>query len=537
VSARSPGTPRRYRFQTPQPAQVEPAGGWLDRPQTPPATRGAYATREGKAAASSTWGPRHAARLVVVRSLLSAGHVQRRWACNEESYTAGPCEGLKVRDAWLVAGRVADCCSRAVYHATAGGSQGGGTVAPERCGEKHVCPICAAAAAAKRAEGLAVVGAREGRPGALVSVVLTHRDQAPGMETLRQGWERFDAAYQRLRDRGNDHGRWLFANVYGGACCLETTTGSTGASWHPHIHSLVELQPGVDWETFREELAHHWEAVTSWAGSLSLFKVRGWDRNSGFGDEGAERWCELIDGPATGRRTSLEEAERLRSICYQVAKYPSPVADMENPETLAEFVTWARARKLTRWLGRWQAKEVQEWIREGVKYNAEEERQRRVRSGDAPDTGKVISGLLPVSVHQVDQAQGEHIEEVTIRFEDPRGGAPILRTAAELSNVRAWWRMAGVQHRLLPVLAELVTESHYQELELQFRALRKRADIPAALEAWHTLRSSQLLWKWTDHALNTWYATREREKRQRPDGHDGAGPGWPASRAAEGEDP
>lgn len=466
---------------------------------TAPPGKARYAPREGRACASQTWGPRHQARAEVVTSLLQAGGVARRWACGER-YTSGPCVGLEVVDPWALARRVGDCCSELVYHATGGGSQGGTSVSPARCGAKHSCPVCAAAAATKRAEGIRVVGARAGRPGALVVLVLTHRDREPGAETCVGAWARWEGAYQRLRT--GEHGKWLRSTLYGGSLNLETTGGATGASWHPHAHGLVELHELVDPLVFREELARRWAECTALAaGDPEL----GWSRASGFDDSGRERWCELLSAPLTSS-PSEEEHAAIRSACYQVAKYPSPIADLRDPERMAQFVTWANKRHLSRWLGAWGRGPVQEWIREAVRYEAEEERKRRVVTGDAPDTGPVIRGLRPVAAHELPD------EADTLVFLAPGVGVPVLRERAGAEWLREWWRMAGRQHRLTPVLVELVTEERAAELQETFRELRKRADIESALAAWRALQEAEYLGSWTDDRLNEWHARKRRER-------------------------
>lgn len=555
----TPGTPRRYCVKrrrgpfalpvTPyEPSDLSVDSGWRNRAQVPPARKATYAPREGRACASSTWGPRHAARVGVVATLLNAGHVARRWECDAERYTSGPCEGLRVVDPWIVAGRIGDCCSDVVIHATAGGTQGAVSVSPERCGAKHVCPVCAAAAATKRAEAIRVVAARAGRPGLLVSVVLTHRDRPPGAETCREAWERWESAYERLRTGKN--GEWLRTRVYGGCLCLETTGGATGASWHPHGHAILELCEGVHLDTFRDELAAMWARCTELAGrpSESLFSgltdtIRGWDRAAGFSDDGRERWCELVAVP-TPLGTPLSDGviADIRSAAYQVAKYPSPIADLADPARMAEFVTWAHGRHLTRWLGSWGkatgtddnglpfVADTQEWIAAAVKVEAEEARKRRVFAGDAPDTGPILPGYRPATGRDVAKAEpslylkpgegtgedGERWEEDTaVPFLDASGTAPpIRRYVSDIETIRAWWRMAGIQHRLGPVLTEIMAEGPRMELLQRFRALRKRPDVRAALAEWEALRAAETLTHWTDDALNGWYADRERNRRE-----------------------
>lgn len=409
------------------------ARGWREKHTAYPSRpRRDAPPREGRAWGSSKWEPRHAKRSKLCELLRRAGfYARRHWPREGDVYAleAPLVGGLPAVDPWEVLDKVEACCRDFAIRPSTGGKHGAVLVAPRRCKVHRICAVCASEDATSRAKHVLVVAGRAGRPGALLHTVFTQRDMPPGEETCRNAWTRLEGAWQRLRtgERGE---RWR-RQVYGGVVHLETTNGSTGASWHPHMHALLELAPGVDVDDFRDWLAREWRRCTELAAREAGVGDYAWQRVAGTKD-GVERWCEPIRG---------DDEAAVKSAAYQVSKYASPALELEAPARIAEFMAWAHGRRLVRWIGRWGDSDVREWIEATVEYQAAEARRERVKRGDAPDVGEPIRGAnRPVGGAELEAAR-DGARDV-VYFEE----LGIARTVEDVDAVREWWRLFG-EHR------------------------------------------------------------------------------------------
>ena len=384
---------------------AEPVAGWASRPLRERPVFARYAPREGRVHASKQWALQQAERVRLVNETLRrAVAVTRGWPCDGTKYLDGPCEGLTVREVQDVALRIAFCGTDSAIRPTAGGPQGDASTSPARCGFKNLCPVCAAADSAKRAARIRVVAGRAGRPGALLHVVLTHRDRPPGAETLHEGVQRFVAAWERMGD--GKKGAWWRTAIYGGVACFELTRGKTGRTWHPHFHMILELPEGVDVAAFRDALALRWARCTALAGEP--VGAAGWDRAAWTDPtepERGERGCELVAQAVPLSETVTDETMAIiRSAVAQIAKYPSPLAELSDPAAMAEFLTWSHGQHMTRWLGGWKRGDVQEWIDEQVKLDREDARETAAKAGRAPNVGRMIPGVKPTGLDALNEA-------------------------------------------------------------------------------------------------------------------------------------
>jgi hypothetical protein len=476
------------------------------------------------------WTERHTKRRAVCEQLRRAAwYVRRHWKRHGDTWADGPYRGVSVVDPLDIFNRVDDCCQDACMRPTTGGIHGNMAVFAKRCKADRYCEVCAAEDCRQHGERVLVVAGRFGRPGALVHLVLTHRDQDPGArESCTAAWERHERAYQRLRT--GKHGRWLARMVYGFAMRLETTNGKTGLTWHPHSHAIVELKPGVTVERFRDELAARWARCTalaaidmglvdfaeilnrhrdrypssrSLAREAAMFEVEaryGWDRASGWDAKaGRERWCEAV----------REDAKSIRSAVFQTAKYANPGLATESPARLAEFMQWAQSRKLTRWGGAWAGVEpdrsdpdpanwvdgvdVRGWIDAQCEYNAREHHREEVRKGNRPDLGDLIPGSqATVSLHYVTERRAQGLERIHF---DQLGCS---RDASALDDTRAWWAMLAEQRTAIYRLRKRVENMLPHEREARgpgvdafAEALAKVRLMPVAdgLARWAEIRA------------------------------------------------
>lgn len=208
-----------------------------------------------------------------------------------------------------------------------------------------------------------------GPGGAVLLVTLTHRDAPPRAETLLSALDRFSAARDRLR-RYPESAAWLAATIEGAAWTTEITGGASGLSWHPHLHGIVRLLPGVSVERWRDEIAARWRAATELAGGA----LGGWDRASGIDASGAERWCALVTG-----------ARQVQQAC----SYAVTLAGLgRDPLRWAEYLAVVARRRLVAHWGRWAADPAwREWARVEAKRDAKRERELAELAGGAPPGG------------------------------------------------------------------------------------------------------------------------------------------------------
>lgn len=436
-------------------------------------------TKDGTTYETTKWEERNRKKRATVDGLRRACFVVHRdWERAGEFWASGPCNGMAVVDPQELYNQVNDCCDTGVLRPTTGGVHGNVAVFPRRCKRHKFCAICAASESADRAEHVLVVAGRTGRPGPLVSVVFTHRDRPPLEERNAAAWGRHESAWQRLRTGKN--GEWWRSVVYGYQENLETTTGKTGWSWHPHGHILLELREGVNVETFTNELARRWRRCTTLAaleygygtdvfvdelgarrkavreegarlralgtprtGLETLAELRearelalravegdiGWDRAAWWDAEaGRERGCAVVEGTD----------EEVRSAVREDTKYATPHVEDMDPARLAEWMQWAVGRRLVRWGGEWAREDVQEWIDAQVAYDRAEEHKRLVKAGKRPDLGEQIKGSQKaVTLVKVEERRA--LGFLKVEFEQ----LGCQRELEAVDGIRAWWTMAA----------------------------------------------------------------------------------------------
>jgi hypothetical protein len=139
--------------------------------------------------------------------------------------------------------------------------------------------------------------------------------------------------------------------IAGGVSAVEVTWSTTDASWHPHIHALVDA-PWIAWGEMRD----HWVGLTCrTAGCRHVCTTcRGL---AGSWEHGAWRACEACAGGQHPRCTGawsvwveplpVDEAARAGAI-REVLKYvgkPAGITDSLDPDRIGEFIWSTRALK------------------------------------------------------------------------------------------------------------------------------------------------------------------------------------------------
>jgi hypothetical protein len=545
-----------------------------------------YGKREGRAHASRNWGPRQRARGDVVKTLEGALVAEASWQrtpgpseettraegrpCNkcdglgrikhythieggecfrcrgtgvapaprgkEESklvYTTGPTAGMKVVDLRRIAGQIASCCAHHKVTRTSGGAHGSFRIAPTRCKRGKACPVCGNHEAAERGRLVEEFSSR--RTGQLVMVTLTHRDRPAGEESVKQACDRFDAAYLLLTDR--KFKRWWKKRVLAGALGFEATAGATGRTVHPHLHGLIEIQPDLPIDVFREELATFWSQSTIDAVPPELVAATGlpaselgWDRASGT-NEGQEAWCQLVAGAPVPGFCDKQEEEKIKRSCYQISKYFSPLLNVRDPERLAEFMVWGHGRKMTRWIGRWNPQgkggaEFREEAKSALEVTRQAERAQAEREGWAPQIGDPLPGERPVDGSEAKKnpevqrlrawsaMAGLHARILAGPLQEP---LDILERKLEDAK---WWNFSGLdgselEDQVLDLLAQQeALKSGRAKIAERMEALRLRTDVDDALAEWEAWQETDASVSFDEGKLNRWYQARDKARRQ-----------------------
>ena len=449
-------------------------------------------------------------------------------------YIDGPMAGKVVVDVERVAVRVAGCCATYTVSATSGGEQGSHRIAPQRCDSVHVCAACANQLAARKARMVRQLTKQ--RKGQLVMITLTHRDLPPGAETLREAWGRFDKAY-RIMFRGK-HKRWAKQNILAAVFNEETTGGSTGTTWHPHVHAILEVPADLAINTFRDELASRWEACTIAAVSAEIVEKMGrpaaelgWMRASGT-QAGKERWCELIAGAPVPDWDDPAEEKLITDKCFQICKYASPLCDLKDPQRMAQFVVWSHGRKTTRWFGSWsgnsaQGKAQREQATADLQDASAKAREDAEKDGWAPKVGVPLPGAPPLSstdarydadtqiLRRWYAMAGEHR-----RILDGPLQQPITDLEVRIAQASAGWRANDPDRweqadRIQGLLAERDNLSAVKAgIERRMMDLRTRTDCIAAIEEWEEWKYEDSLVHYDEGSLNRWYKARDGERRK-----------------------
>lgn len=433
--------------------------GWGRRATIPGMLRrGARGAHRGEGAQrlSSAYQRREEALRLSGESLRRAGFwIRHRWPLDAAGrLLSGPYRGRPVVDPWRVLLSVRACQMRWGVLPTDGPSGWDVAVSGRRCRKGHVCPHCAAVDSAARgavAEVLAELEDEE-NPGTWVLVTLTHPDLPPTREDLIGAWRRFEAAYQRIRT--GVLGRVFRSLFRCGVSALETTGGSTGWTWHPHVHLVLRLQDGVSAEDAQAWLSGAWQRATwrAWRDELGTTcgPIRGWTPAAGGG-----RWWK-----------PLETADKSGAI-REAVKYGVTSAAVHGAARMAEWLQWSQGRRLVRWLGTWtdhRTRVAAEEIAKARRRAAELDRQE---SGDAAPVGLPLVGVR--CAESVSPGRGGRI-----RFER---GPP--RTCAAVRTVRRWWSVrAGLEARLQKYLKSITPEAREATEE------RYRENMRAWLTRW-----------------------------------------------------
>jgi len=316
--------------------EVEQAGGdrWrADRPPPDPRADSSPGRRGWRAGPLSplTDGAleAHDARRRVVRVLRRAGYIARRWAVEEGRLLEGPAAGRPAVDPWRLAADLDQCGARWGVGVHLGGAA---AAAPLSCQRRHVCPVCAGRAARQRAEAARAAlrpYIATGREVALAT--FTQRDHAK--DSLEAASARFRSAFKRLKRSS----QWR-SSVEGAIVGFEVTRGRTGKTWHYHAHAVVLLRSGVDQTSGRADLGRAWRAASAWAAERAGRPGYGWAPQAGG--------CNVA---RTGRVRSwaggwwrpLDTLDSVKQAC----KYATPLAELQRPADVAEFVTHAKGRR------------------------------------------------------------------------------------------------------------------------------------------------------------------------------------------------
>jgi len=304
-----------------------------------------------------TWADEHDDRRRVVRILRRAGYVARhRWARSlvgtrqvgpntlpDWRYTTGPAVGRQAVDPWVMAERLHRCAADWYGQLRMAPANPLILPLPRLCGQRHVCPVCAALRSRQLAAALrTVIDAEElsGVDGDLAFVTLTQRAM-PG-ESLSTALDRLRGGWRRLTQ--GRPGRTWRSYVSGSYSGIEATRGADGADgqlghhWHVHLHVVLRCDPTVSLDTVRPWIGATWRDATE-AQSPGF----GWDPVAGGVTEGDSAWL----GPWCSQ---LDDLARV----YQACKYPTPVVDL-HPVAMAEFVAAAHGRRWHQGTGAWRS--------------------------------------------------------------------------------------------------------------------------------------------------------------------------------------
>lgn len=208
----------------------------------------------------------------------------------------------------------------------------------------------------------------------------------------------------------------------------------------------------------------------------------------------------------------------VRDAAFQACKYPCPLAEIKDPACVFEFVTWAHEKHLVRWRGEYDNPAAYAWAGEVVNYEADEMRRLAVPEGGARDIGWRLPGVKPtrgnmaqLAAQLVAAKAAEPEAPAVIAFEAPATGMHLYRLVSDVLDGEAWDRMAGIMHRLDPVLVDTRSEAECHELRQRFKAWKLRPDIPEAVAEWEVARVELGLDQWTEAALNE----RDHERARR----------------------
>jgi len=448
--------------------------GWRDgwdrdaRCPPDPGKRGGKPARSGGWSVGDRWEDLHRRRVQVVRSLRRAGYVARhRWTPTGDpvrgfrgpSYVDGPVEGLPAVDPWDRAEALLRCSKSWYASLYQGGATGLAALeVPERCRRNHVCPVCAAAEAARRAAAVrAVVALGMDGGEALALVTLTQR--AHPEESLEAALRRWRRGWSLALGRGGRVRRRREALLAGYYYGVEVTRGASGKGrragkwWHVHGHALVSLVDADDQDA-RTWMADRWRKSSAKAALEAGLEGFGWDPVAGGVGDGVTlegEWWVPVD-----RDDPVQ--------VYQAAKYPTPAADL-HPVPLAEFLAVAYRRQ---WHQAGGSLYGVLSLAEGLEVEAEEvpeelrrpdlgERVSTDRPGTSPDpsttdapwTWEVRGGVDPLALREalLDLGGGIEVDQagtVSAVLPASAGRALARRTS---QAVRAWRLVADSMRR------------------------------------------------------------------------------------------
>ena len=286
---------------------------------------------------SADWMTRHDERRRVVRLLRRAGYPARRAPVDLAAgvFARGSAvAGLRAADPWALA-RDLDQCGASWGVAI---HENGAAAAPFSCNRRALCPVCAAAWAAKRAAAArAAIGPHVENGDAVALMTCTQRDI---------DGESLQAAAGRLRDglRRLRRSRQWRRGVLGAIIGHEVTSRAGGRRWHPHAHVVVVGVPGIDPAVLRADLGRAWVRASEQAAAAAGRAGCGWAPRAGG--------CRVAK---TGRVLSwsggwfrpMDDLQAVKQAC----KYATPINEINEPAALFEFCAYQRGRRWAEGVG------------------------------------------------------------------------------------------------------------------------------------------------------------------------------------------
>jgi len=320
------------------------------------------------------WKKAHRRKESAIQVLLRAGYAaRRRWArervgqrqvgthlLDDWRYLSGPAAGLQAVDPWETGARMRDCGARWGMQLRYRPADGALLTLPlpAMCGQRHVCPVCAAQRSRALSAALRSAVQREPEDRRQIFLTLTQRAQvgevlADAIARIRSSWDRMTKGRPGTDWRERVPGWW-----WG----MEATRGSKGQHWHVHLHILLTVGAAAV-DALPQWVASRWAAATD-----AEAQGRGWDaaaacqRRSPIPVDGWRRresgdrieWVEplglvqarIYRGDLSGPWWHVLPPDDLRAV-GQVAKYSTPIGAL-GPVHLAEFLAAAHGR---RWHG------------------------------------------------------------------------------------------------------------------------------------------------------------------------------------------
>jgi len=216
-----------------------------------------------------------------------------------------------------------------------------------------------------------------------VFFTLTQRKRQREHESAKEAIERLKASWRRLTNTKTKTGRVFKMLCPGGMRAMEVTwSESGGGGFHPHLHCVGELAPGVTLEHFRSFVLSVWCSSSdaeeygqdfrplceTSIGQLAKYATKPLEDISGapsiarelFAALHGARLCEGFGSWKSWRQWVPEEesdAEPLMLSKVQAGELLALVNDSRKQKNLVEFVSYQGDRQYRTALGVWEALE------------------------------------------------------------------------------------------------------------------------------------------------------------------------------------